>query len=174
MNNITLIDSILGEHKIKIQKFQKLEEAVNDFEIAAGLDKALGTLLPGRFDSKQDIRNLQELLEAIEQWLKTHFEREEETFFTAFKNYKDKKLISDCQDLLRDHEGLKLRLAQERNLVTSLIDGNLSVNLWQATAYDMRAHISNTRRLVEGHAATEEKLLLQLRGQLAEAQVISS
>jgi hypothetical protein len=41
------------------------------------------------------------------------------------------------------------------------MEGGLSSQVWQAKAYDMRAYISNTKKLVEVHAATEGKLLLK-------------
>jgi DNA repair ATPase RecN len=54
---------------------------------------------------------------------------------------------------------LKFRIAELRH-------GTLDRHQWEASANDMRAHLSHTRKLLEAHAAVETELMLELRRHL--------
>jgi regulator of sigma D len=163
---IALIDKIIGEHKIITQRVQTLEQVANDAEAMVGLEKAKEAFMPGRFEQKQGLQKLQELLDTIEQGLQAHFNREETALLTAFEKHGDKELVSTLRSLLLEHEGLRNRFAHSRKHITELTSGGLSRHVWEASAHDMRAHISHTRKLLEAHAEIEQELLQELRSEL--------
>jgi len=164
---LTLIERIIEEHKTILQRFQTLERVANDAEAIYGLEKAKGAFMPGRFDQKETLAKLGELVNSVDEGLRAHFDREEIALLNAFEQYGDKELASAFHSLLLEHEGFRERLTHSKNDVAQLTSGELSRQHWEATAYDMRAHISHTRKLLEAHAAVEQELLLQLRDRLA-------
>lgn len=161
-----LIDKIIEEHKTIFQRVQVLEQVANDAEAVAGLEKAKEAFMPGRFEQKQELEKLQELLETVEQGLEAHFNREETGLLAAFEKHGDKKLASAFHSLLLEHEDLRHRFAQSREHVAELAGSGLSSHIWGARAHDMRAYISHTRKLLEAHAEIEQELLRTLRNEL--------
>jgi len=163
---IALIDEIIEEHKIIFQRLQSLEQVATDAEAVAGLEKAKDAFMPGRFEQEQGLQKLQELLETVNQGLQGHFSREETGLVAAFEKYGDKELASALHSLLLEHEDLRNRFALSREHVTELISGGLSRHRWEASAHDMRAHISHTRKLLEAHAEIEQEILRKIRTEL--------
>ena len=164
---ITLIDKIVEEHKMVTRTVQTLEQAANDTKAAVELEKGKESFMPGRIEQRQGLQRLQELLETIAPSLQEHFNMEETRLLAAFEKYADKELVSALHFLLVDHEELRNRLARLRELVTELDSKKLSRQVWEAKAYDMRAYVSHTRKLLEAHAETELSLLQKLRSELA-------
>ncbi|MFC2062861.1 hypothetical protein ACFLS8_02830 [Chloroflexota bacterium] len=164
---LALIDKIIAEHKLIIEKAQSLEQIANDTEAMAALEKAKDTFIPGRFEQKEELQGFREILEAMDQGVKAHFKREETGLLAAFEKHGGKELLAALRALLLEHAELRERLAHSKKHVAELIDGGLSQHLWQASAHDMRAHISHTRKLLAGHAENEQKLLRKLRDRLA-------
>jgi len=162
---IALIDRIIEEHQTIFQDFQTLDQIANDAEAAILLDKAKEEFVPGRFESKQGLEELEELLEETEQGIQGHFKREEGALLNAFEKHGDRKLASALL-LLTEHKNLTDRLAYSKQDVAKLTSGDLSRGIWEATGYDMRAYLSYTRRLFEMHAQMEHQLLLALRSEL--------
>ena len=68
--------------------------------------------------------------------------------------------------LLLEHEDLRNRLVHAKEHVTELISGGLARHQWEASANDMRAHLSHTRKLLEAHAAIEHELFVSMREHL--------
>jgi len=169
-NAIALIDQIIEEHKTIMQRVQTLEQVANDAQAIVGLEKAKEAFMPGRLEEKQSLQKLQELLETIDQGLQAHFNREETGLLTAFEKHGDKKLASALRSLLLEHEDLRNRFSHSREHVAELAGGGSSRHMWEASAHDMRAHISHTRKLLEAHAEIEQELLHALRSELMRAQ----
>lgn len=163
---IALIDRIIEEHQTIFQDFQTLDQIANDAEAAILLDKAKEEFVPGRFESKQGLEELEKLLEETEQGIQGHFKREEGALLNAFEKHGDRKLASALHSLLIEHKNLSDRLAYSKRDVAKLTSGDLSRGIWEATGYDMRAYLSYTRRLFEMHAQMEHELLLALRSEL--------
>ena len=161
-----LIDRILEEHKAIKQQMQTLEKVGNDVEALAGLDEIKGDFMPGRLDQSQSLKRLQDLLDKISHGLEEHFNREETGLLVAFEKHGDKELAAALRSLLLEHEDLRNRLAHSRKHVAELTGGGLSRHLWEASAHDMRAHLSYTRKLIEAHAETEQELFHKLKKQL--------
>ena len=164
---LTLIEKTIEEHKAILQRFQAMERVTNDAEAINSLEKAKDAFMPGRFDQKGIPAELGELVNSVDEGLQAHFDREETALLNAFENYGDRELASAFHSLLLEHEGLRERLTQSKDHLAKLTSGELSRHQWEATGYDMRAHISQTRKLLEAHAAGEKELLLQLRDRLA-------
>lgn len=166
VETLALIDQILEEHKLIIKRVQNLEQAANDAEVLLGLERAKEQFMPGRFDQRQGLQNLQESLAIIDKELQAHFNREETALLTAFEKHGDKELASALYSLFLEHEDLRNRFAHSREHIAELIGGGLSRQLWEASAHDMRAYISHTRKLLGAHAENEQKLLQTLRSEL--------
>ena len=167
---LALIDRIIEEHKTILQKLQTLEQVANDAEAIGGLEKAKEAFMPGRFEQKQALQELQELLGTVDKGIQAHFNREETGLLAAFEKQGDRKLVSALHSLLHEHEDLRHRFAHSQKHVAELTGGGLSRQVWEASAHDMRAHISHTRKLLEAHAEIEQELLRALRSELIRAQ----
>ena len=167
---IALIDKIIEEHKTIFQEFQTLEQIANDAGAIIGLDKAKEKFMPGRFEKKQGLEELEKLLNKSEQGIQSHFKREEAALLNAFEKHGDRKLASALHALLIEHKNLTDRLIYSKQDVAKLMSGDLSRGLWEATGYDMRAYLSHTRRLLETHAEMEQELLRTLRSELTGIQ----
>ncbi len=167
---VAMIDRIIEEHKIFIQRVQTLEQVANDAQAMLGLEKAQEAFMPGRLEEKQSLQKMQGLLETIDQGLRAHFDREESRLLAAFEKHGDKKLVSALRSLLIEHEDIRNRFTHEGTQMAELLSGELSRHMWEASAHDMRAHISQTRKVLEAHARTEQKLLRTLRSELIRAQ----
>ena len=163
---LALIEQILAEHKLIIQRAQTLEQVANDAETIVGLEKAKDAFMPGRFEPKQGLQKLKEALAVIDKGVKAHFDREEKGLLAAFEKHGDKEFVSALRSLLLEHEDLRDRLAHSKKHVAELTDGGLSRHVWEASAHDMRAHISHTRKLFEAHAEIEQELFQKLRDRL--------
>ena len=160
---LALIEKIIEEHKAISQRMQTLEQVANDIEAIVGFEKAKDAFLPGRLEEKQGLQKFQELLQTIDQGIRAHFNREETTLLTAFEKQGDKKLASALYSLLLEHDNLRNRLVHANKDVIELTKGELSRQVWEASAYDMRAYVTHTRELFEAHAQMEHKLLMTLR-----------
>jgi len=165
---LALIDQVLEEHKLIIKNVRNLEQVANDAAALLGLDSAKEQFVPGRFDQGQTLKKLPEWLETIDKGMQAHFGREETALLAAFEEHGGKELAAELHSLLREHEDLRNRLARSREQVAELSSGGLSSQLWEASANDMRAYISHTRRLLEAHAELERKLLQRVRAKLME------
>ncbi|MFH1032611.1 MAG: hemerythrin domain-containing protein [Chloroflexota bacterium] len=166
---IDLIDMIIEEHKTFLQKFQTLDKVANDVEGIAGLEKAKDVFMPGRHDFKQGLQKLQEIADTIDAGLRAHFGREETALLSAFNQYGDEKQVTAFNSLLLEHKDLKNRLVVLKNDIAQLTSGGQSGSIWQASAHDMRAHISHTRKLLQAHAQIEQELFRTLRNELTGA-----
>lgn len=164
---VALIDKILNEHKVIIEKVQSLEEFANDAVILVELKEAKETFMPGRFDQKQSLQKFQGSLEMIDKGLRAHFNREETGLLAAFEKHGDRKLVTTLNSLLLEHEDLRNHMTHCKEHVAELMGERLSRHVWEAKAHDMRAHITNTRRLLETHANLEMNLFTTLRHKLA-------
>jgi hypothetical protein len=65
-----------------------------------------------------------------------------------------------------EHIDLRSRLVHSQKHVAELASGSMARHHWEASAHDMRAYISHTRKLLEAHAEIEQELLQELRDRL--------
>ena len=106
------------------------------------------------------------MLETIDKGLQAHFNREETGLLAAFEKHGGRKLVTALNSLLLEHKDLRSRLAHAKDHIAELMSGGLARQRWEASANDMRAHLSHTRKLLEAHAAIENELLVELRRHL--------
>ena len=163
---LVLIDKLIAEHQVLNERVQSLEEAANDASIISDLKDARETFVPGRFDQKENLEKLKELVEAIDKWLDAHFNSEETALLAAVEKHGERKFVSALNSLLLEHSDLRDRLSHAREHVAELVGGGLARHQWEASANDMRAHLSHTRKLLEAHAAIENELFVELRRHL--------
>ena len=163
---IALIDRIIAEHKTILRRVQTLERVANDAEAMMGFEKAKDAFMPGRLEPQKGLQKLQERLETVDKGLRAHFKREETGLLSAFEKHGDKELASALQSLLLEHKDIRNRLGHSKRHVAELVSGNMARHLWEASAHDMRAHLSHTRKLLEAHASIEQELLQKLKRQL--------
>jgi len=163
---LAVIEQIIQEHEVISQRFQAAEKVANDAEALAGFDKAKEAFMPGRLAQQPGLQELQASLAKIEQGLHRHFHLEETSLPGVVGRYGDEEIKSDLRSLLLEHKDLRNRLAHSKKHVAELVEGNLSRHLWEASAHDMRAYITHTRKLLEAHAEIEQELLHELRHKL--------
>jgi len=163
---VALIDKLVDEHKVIVKDVKALEQVANDAGALTELEEAKENFMPGRFDQKQSLQKLQESLETIDKGLRKHFNREETGLLAAFEKHGDRKIVTALNSLLLEHEDLRNRLAHSKDHVAELVSGGLASHRWQASANDMRAHLSHTRKLLEAHASIENELFVELRRHL--------
>ena len=165
-DTIGLISQLIEEHKVIMKETRSLEQVANDAGLVTDLTEAKETFVPGRFEQKETLQKLQDLLETIDKGLKGHFNREETALLAAVEEDGDRKLTTTLKSLLLEHEDLRTRLVHAKEHVAELVSGGLARHRWEASAHDMRAHLSHTRKLLEAHAAAETELFVELRRHL--------
>ena len=163
---LDIIEKIIEEHKVIGQQALDLEQSANDASALVGLEKSKGDFMPGRFDQKEGLQRLAESLELIDKGLAQHFNREERGLLAAFEKHGDGEMASALHLLLLEHDEFRNRLAHSKKQVAELTGGGLSRHEWEATAHDLRAYVSHTRKLLEAHAGNEQELLGKLRARL--------
>ena len=167
---LALIKLIIEEHKIILQKVQTLEQVANDASAIKGLDQAEKGFVPGRLnDQRRVLQTWQESVEIVDQGLQDHFDREETRLSTAFDKCGDSMLASALRALLLEHGELRNRLAKARKDVAELTNGGAQREVWEGRAWGARVYITHTRKLIEAHHQSEQKLLLTLRMKLTRA-----
>jgi len=166
---LAVIERIIEEHKVIKERVQTLERAANDAEALIGFEQAKEAFMPGRLDQKKGLKVLGELLGVVEQGLHKHFSYEEAELPGVVESCGDEDLSSDLNSLFLEHQDLRNRIAHSKRHVADLVSGNMSRHLWEASAHDMRAHISYTRKLLEAHVEIEMELLHRLRDNLRKA-----
>ena len=164
---IELVEKIIEEHRTILQKMETLEQVANDVEAIAGLKTAKDSFMPGRFSQKKSLEEFRELLQTVDEGLQAHFSREEKTLLAGFEKYGDSKLAKALHSLFTEHKPLRDRLARSKEHMTQLSEGGLPRQIWEATAYDMRAYISETRKRLKTHAESEQELLRTLLNESA-------
>lgn len=164
---LALIEQVIEEHKTIIQR---LDQVVNDVEALHSFEKAQEVFMQGRLDQKAWLSKLEELVNLVDHGLQAHFAREETAVLAAFEEQGEGELAHAFQSLLLEHEDLRNRFADTKDHIAQLTSGELSRHTWEATAFDMRAHIRHTRKLLEAHAGVEHELLLSLRQTLLGAK----
>lgn len=168
---LAIIERIIQEHKVLIRGVHNLERGVNDAEAMAGFEKAKDAFMPGRFEQKQGLQQLQDLMRIVDTGLRNHFRFEETALIAAFEKHGDKELASALQSLLLEHKDIRNRLGHSKRHISELVSGNMTHHLWEASAHDMRAHMSHTRKLIEAHTSIEQELLHKLKRRLQEKTV---
>lgn len=166
---VQLIDQLIKEHRVIHERTGSLEKVANDASLLQDLKEAKDTFVPGRFDQSQSLQELRKMLEEIATWLDNHFNREETVLLAAVEKHGERKLATALNSLLFEHSDLRDRMSHSKKHVAELISGGLGRHRWEASANDMRAHLTHTRKLLEAHAGMENDLFKELRRHFKEA-----
>jgi len=163
---LALIDKIIEEHKLIFHRVQTLDRATNDIRAMLELERAKEDFVPRRFgDQRRALQIWQESIEAVDEGLQAHFDREEKGLLTAFEKYGDRMLASALHVLLLEHEELRNRFAKLKTEVAELAVGGLSREVWEGKAWGVRTYLNHTLKLLEAHAQSEQELLETLRSE---------
>ncbi len=159
---LALIQKIIEEHRIYLAGLQNIEQTANDSMVMKGLEMGKEVFVPGRLDQGQGLHKLSDLMKSVGVGLRAHFNREETALPGVVAQYGNNKMASTLRSILQEHEYLRNRIADAEKLVAELAAGKLTRAVWDATANDMRAHVTHTRKLIETHASSEQVLLHEL------------
>ena len=162
-DTLDMINELIAEHKVIRTQSGSLEQAANDATLLDDLKEARDTFVPGRFDQNRSLQKLHGMLEEIAALLDRHFNREETALLQAVEKNGEAEVVTALNSLLLEHADLRNRMVHTKNHVNELMSGELSRHRWDATANDMRAHLSHTKKLLEAHAAAENELFHELR-----------
>lgn len=165
-DDLAIIERVIDEHKTIRQRFHNLEQVANDAEAMMGFEEAKEAFMPGRLGQKQGLRELDDTMKAIEDGLQRHFHFEETSLPTVVDRYSDEELKSSLRSIFLEHIDLRNRLAHSKKHVSELVSGGMARHRWEASAHDMRAYISHTRKLLGAHVGIEQELLRELRSRL--------
>jgi hemerythrin-like domain-containing protein len=168
-DTLELIDQLIAEHRVIAEKTGSLEKAVNDASLLSDLKIARDTFVPGDAAEREGLKRLEEMLAAIAAWLEKHFDREETVLRPAVAEYGNASLNASLDSLLFEHTELRDRLLHARKRVDELLGGSLEGVRRDAAARDLRVYISHSRKLLETHAARENRLLAEFRRHLKKA-----
>ncbi len=163
---LALIEKIIEEHRQILRKVDTSVQVANDASAMRELEAGREAFMPGRFGQQPGLQQLRDLMEMIDRGLRAHFNREETALPMAVEQYGNEEMASALHDLLLEHEDLRDRLARSKKQVAALYHGSLSRHVWEASAHDMRAYITHTRKLLGAHTGFEKKLLATLRNRL--------
>ena len=166
---LQLIDQLIAEHKVISEKTRSLEKAANDASLLSNLKQAGDTFVRGNISRSEDLKKLEAMLKTIDDWLEKHFNREETVLLPAVKKYGDEKLVTSLNSLLFEHSDLRDRMLHSRKRVDELLGGSLDQLRRYTSARDLRVHLNHSRKLLETHAAKENRFFTELRRQLKKA-----
>jgi len=165
-DDLAIIERVIAEHKTIRQHFQRLEKVANDAEAMAGFEGAKGAFMPGRLGQKKGLLSLGNTLNTIEDGLQRHFHFEEISLPGVVDHCGDEEDRASLRSILLEHADLRNRVARSKKHVAELTNADMARHRWEASAHDMRAYISHTRKLLEAHAEIEQELLRELRDRL--------
>lgn len=165
-DDLVIIERVIDEHKTIRQDFHNLEKVANDAEAMTGFEEAKEAFMPGRLNQKQGLSTLEGTLNTIEDGLQRHFHFEETSLPAVIERHGDEELKSSLRSILLEHVDLRGRLAHSKKHAAELVEGSMARHRWEASAHDMRAYISHTRKLLEAHAEIEQELLHNLQKRL--------
>jgi len=167
---LDLVNKLIAEHKVISTSAGSLEQAANDATLIEDMKDARDTFVPGRFDQEKKLQELDEMLEETAVFLDKHFDREETVLLKAVEKDGEAEVVTALNSLLLEHADLRNRMVHTKNHVNELMSGGLARHRWDASANDMRAHLSHTKKLLEAHAAAENELFHELRRHFMEAK----
>ena len=167
---ISVIGGILDEHEQIARKVRKLGEIANDLDAVSRLGGSGGDFMPGRLeDQRRSLHSLQESLEAVDEGLHAHFDREEKGLLESFEKHGGRKLATALRTLLLEHRELGDRITRLKKDTAELATEELSREVWEGKAWGIKAYIRHTGKLLEAHAQSEVELMQTLKSELSKS-----
>ena len=162
-STIELIEQLIVEHRIFNERATNLEQVANDAHLLDGLDEAKDAFTATRPGAGGGLGKLESLLDDISPWLNRHFDREETILLKAVKERGTQEMVNAFNALLLEHTELRNRVGQSREQITMLKSGTLARHRWEASANDIRDHLTHTRTLLESHSTMENGLFAEMK-----------
>jgi hemerythrin-like domain-containing protein len=166
METLELIDQLIEEHKVIDRRAASLEKAASDAGLLSGLKKTRDAFTSDELSRGENLKELDEMLAAIDSRLQRHFKREEMVLLPAVKKYGNDKLVNTLNSLLFEHSDLRDRLLHSRKRVDELRGDSLDTAHREASAHDFGIYLSHSKKLLETHAARENHFFAELRRHL--------
>ncbi len=174
MESLEIIETIIKWHKTIRKDLRHLDQVANDAEALVVVNKAKELFMPGRLQQLEGLKGLKTSLEITAEGLDRHFGFEEEWLPDLVEKYGNEETATNWQSILLEHKDLRSRFAHTKNHAAELIEGDLARHLWEASAHDMRAYITNTHKLMQAHLLIEQDLLDKLKEQVQNKREASS
>jgi hypothetical protein len=162
---IEIIDKILSDHDTIRGNARGIQHTASDKRIIAELTGDGGIAADGPFANGTTA--FSDSLEKLAARLNQHFNFEESGLLFAIQQQGDKNISGAFSALFMEHEGLRNQFARIKEDLTGLENGGLSEEMKAAQIKDLQQRILDAVRLLEAHAASEDKLLRELKDRLA-------
>lgn len=160
---LAFIQRLIEEHRIYLGEYKKIEQIASDATGLQAFDVFKEAFMPGRQDVTQVLHKLSELVTSIANGLRAHYDKEEANLPGIVQRYGDEALGLTLRSILLEHRALRQRIAQAETLVADLTGGKLNRFIWEATGHDLRAHLTQSRKVLENHAEKEQVFLYELQ-----------
>ena len=155
-NSLAVIDRLIREHEAIRQKAAGIADLISD----EGAVKLLGEI------DAANLGRLLELLKSTMQGLETHFNFEESGLLAAAERFDDRRMNTAFSTLFLQHEKLRNDFTSSIRDLTQLLNERPSGRVGQKQARDTLARLNVTISMLKSHAASEDKLLHELKAAL--------
>ena len=163
---IDLIQQIINEHTTILGGVMNVEKSVNDVKLMAAFGETEREITSFRLEQSDGLRKLQDGLENLLSQVRAHFNREETTLLTAFRNHGDEKTMQTFQSLLTEHEQLRNQIVYCKLHLDKMTDILLSYEQRSKAAKELQQEINKTSSMLEQHAGREQMLFNVLLDEL--------
>jgi len=166
---LALVEQILDEHKQISGSFEKLGSISSDAAAAAelGSQKTKDYFVPKSLDDKgEGIHRWKAMLEAIEEGLKSHFEREETALAAAFRREGTPDLADALDKLLAEHATINQHIAKLLKDADDIASGGKMIEVWEGSGWGMKTNVDKLRDEIMAHAERETVLLGRMKDHL--------
>jgi len=166
---LALVEQILDEHKQIHGSFEKLGNIGSDAAAAAelGTEKTKDYFVPKSLDDKgEGHKRWMGLLEAIEDGLKAHFEREETALAAAFKREGTQELADALDKLLAEHKTINEHVDKLKKNAADVASGGEKIEVWEGSGWGMKTNVETLRDEIMAHADRERVLLGKMKDHL--------
>ena len=159
-----IIDKILSDHDTIIENVRGTQRTASDkriiTELTADRDiNGAGPLFGGA-------EGLRDLLQQLSARLNQHFNFEETGLLYAIREHGNNNISEAFSALFMEHEELRNQFTCIKNDAVALTNSGLSGEIKSAQLKDLRQRLIDAGNLLEVHAASEDRLLKELRNRL--------
>jgi hypothetical protein len=167
---LTIIETIIEEHKIILADFQKMENVVNDAGALNAIEKSKDIFRPGQLSPREGLQQLKGLRDKVDTGISVHFNREETALLQAFQEYGKTDLMLALKTLLTEHGEIRSELDILEGQIDELLTEKPSRALWESKGYDLRARINQVHKTMAEHATDEQLLLSRVQNEIKKRQ----
>jgi len=165
-NTTEQLDTIINEHRVKLEKINETEKAANDIEIIIWMNSAVSRLDVDELHDSKTLLQLETDVKDIISWATTHFSQEEHVLPKVGKESGDLEIQQSIKLLLFQHTEIKARFSQTLDQIQELKSGNFAPHRWNYLAEAMRLNLVHTLAILKLHAKYEDQLSRKIRKML--------